>query len=141
MFLLDTNYLSELRKKSRADPNVVAWSRAHRDADSFISIMTIFEIEKGILRLLRRDLIQSRILREWLDGALVPEFAGRLLDVTLPIARRAAALHVPDPRPDNDALIAATALVHGLTIITRNTADFAPMGVPTLDPWAWTQAS
>lgn len=138
MFLLDTNYLSELRKKSRADPNVVAWSRAHRDADSFVSIMTILEIEKGILRLLRRDAVQSRILREWLDGTIIPEFVGRLLDVTLPIARRAAALHIPNPRPDNDALIASTALVHGLTVVTRNTADFNPMGVSTLDPWSWT---
>ncbi len=138
MFLLDTNYLSELRKKARADPNVVAWSRAHRDADSFVSIMTILEIEKGILRLLRRDAVQSRILREWLDGTNIPEFVGRLLDVTLPIARRAAALHIPNPRPDNDALIASTALVHGLTVVTRNTADFNPMGVSTLDPWSWT---
>ena len=141
MYLLDTNYVSEVRKRSRANPNVMAWSTAHRRSDSFLSIMTVLEIEKGILRLLRRDPDQSRILRDWLDGAILPEFAGRLLNVDLAIARRAAALHVPDPRPDSDALIAATALVHGLTVVTRNTADFAPMGVPTLDPWAWTQAS
>ena len=137
MYLLDTNYLSEIRKESRADPNVRAWSIANRRMESHVSVITIHEIEKGILRLLRRDPVQSRILREWLEGTILPKFQGRLLDVTLPIARRAAALHVPDPRPDNDALIAATALVHGLTVITRNTADFAPMGVRTFDPWTY----
>ena len=136
MYLLDTNYLSEVRKRSRADPNVVSWSNAHDTSASYVSVITVMEIEKGILRLVRRDPVQSRILRLWLDGTIIPKFAGRFLDINLAIARRAAALHVPDPRPDNDALIAATALVHGLTIITRNTADFTPMGVPTLDPWA-----
>ncbi len=133
-FLVDTNVLSELRR----DPPhaaVAAWAVA-QDADLlFVSAVTIMEIEIGMLRLARRDAPQAAILREWIIGYVLPGFQGRILPVDTAVARRCAGLHVPDPRPERDALIAATALVHGLTVVTRNTADFARMGVPLLNPW------
>lgn len=137
MFLVDTDYLSETRKVARANLNVMAWSRANPDRTLHVSAITILEIELGICHLARRDLSQSGMLREWLEVVVLPNFVGRILDVDLAIVRRAAALHVPDPRPHLDALIAGTALVHGLTLVTRNTADFIPMGVRTLDPWTY----
>ena len=138
MFLVDTNYLSETRKVARANQNVMAWSRANPDRTLHLSVITVLEIELGICRLARRDLPQSEMLRQWLQVVVLPNFEGRIIDVDLAISQRTAALHVPDPRPHLDALIAATALVHGLTVVTRNTADFNPMGVSTLDPWSWT---
>jgi hypothetical protein len=72
---------------------------------------------------------------DWLDQRVIPSFDGRILLIDQSVALRGAVLHVPDPRPAHDALIAATALVHGLTLVTRNTADFSPLGVALLDPW------
>lgn len=135
MYLLDTNVLSELRKRSRADANVKAWSLANDNSTAFVSVITIHEIEKGALRLERRDPAQGAILRQWLVGTILHEYSGRILDIDPTIARTAAALHVPDRQPELDALIAATALTHGLTVVTRNATDFAPMGVPVLNPW------
>ena len=83
----------------------------------------------------RRNAEQGAVLRRWLEGEVLSAFEGRILPIDAPIARRSAALHVPDPRPERDALIAATALVHGLTVVTRNTADFEPTGVALLNPW------
>ena len=88
-----------------------------------------------MLQIDRRDPIQGQILRVWIEGKIIHRFAGRVLAIDLKIARRCAALHVPDPRSERDAYIAATALVHNMTVVTRNTADFAPTGVPTLNPW------
>lgn len=138
MFLLDTNVVSELRKTGdgRADPSVVAWIAA-RDADLFhVSALTLMELEIGVLRIERRDAAQGARLREWLDERVLPEFRRRTLPVDAAVALRCAALHVPDPRSDRDALLAATALVHGLTVVTRNVADFRATGVPLVDPWA-----
>lgn len=132
--LLDTNVVSELRKP-RPDPNLAAWAETITKRDAFISVVTIREIEAGVLLVERRDADQGRLLRAWLEERVLLECADRLLDVDLAVARRAAALHVPDPRPERDALIAATALTHGLTVVTRNTSDFAPMGVAILNPW------
>lgn len=138
MLLLDTNVVSELRKVAnrRADPKVLAWSARQAPETSFLSAVTIFEIEQGILRLERRDKRQSAALRQWLDGHILPTFEARILPFDTAVARRCAALHVPDPRPERDAMIAATALVHGLTLATRNVADFQNMGVKFVDPWA-----
>jgi toxin FitB len=137
MFLLDTNVISELRKAGdgKADANVVAWlSRV--DATSFyLSAVTLMELELGILRLERRDTAQGVRLRAWMDSHILPEFAERTLLIDAPVSLRCAQLHVPDPRPYGDALIAATALVHGMTIVTRNVADFASTGVPLVNPW------
>ncbi len=137
MFVVDTNLISELRKvgDGKADDNVTAWlSRA--DASSFyISAITLMELEIGILRITRRDPTQGALLRRWLDDYVIPEFAERTLPVDAAVALRCARLHVPDPRSERDALIAATALVHSMTIATRNVADFTATGATLVNPW------
>ncbi|MFL6861533.1 MAG: type II toxin-antitoxin system VapC family toxin, partial [Allosphingosinicella sp.] len=105
------------------------------DAATFLSVVTIFEVERGILAVERRDPDQARELRHWLETRLLPDFDQRILQIDVAVAQRCAALHVPDPRPERDALIAATALVHGMTVVTRNTRDFAAMDVAMLNPW------
>ena len=137
MYLLDTNVISELRKvgDGKAAPEVVAWFTDLDASHAFISALTLMEIEFGILRLARRDPVQAGHLRLWFDTRVLPEFAGRCLPVDMAVALRCARLHVPDPRSERDALIAATALVHGMVVVTRNVDDFAMMGVPLLDPW------
>ena len=138
MFLLDTNVVSELRKAGdgRADPNVVAWLAAQEAAVFFVSAITLMELEIGVRRLERRDHGQGALLRAWLDDRVLPEFDGRVLAVDAMVALQCARLHVPDPRSDRDALIAATALVHGMTVVTRNVADFRDTGVALIDPWS-----
>ena len=137
MFLLDTNVVSELRKAARADHLVRDWAERTPANHFWLSTISLLELEIGVLRIERRDVAQGALLRRWLDQVLVA-FEGRLLDVSAAVARTAASLHVPDPRPERDALIAATALTHGLTIVTRDTADFEPMGVALLNPWLMT---
>jgi hypothetical protein len=135
MYLLDTNVLSELRRRDRTDAKVAAWADRVHASELFLSVITILEIEAGTLRLLRRDPAQGAVLRAWIDGNVLPAFEGRILPVDTAVAQRCAGLHVPDPRAERDALIAATALVHRLRVVTRNVADFEPMGVATLNPW------
>jgi len=101
----------------------------------FLSAITILELETGVLLIERRDPGQGAILRAWLDGHVLPAFSGRVLFVATAVAQCCARLHVPDPRAERNALIAATALVHGMTVVTRNVADFEATGVPTLNPW------
>ena len=136
-YLLDTNVVSELRKieTGSADPRVKAWAQNSDLESCFLSAITILELEQGVLLMERRDLRQGSMLRSWLERQILPDFAGRILSVDTVIARKCAALNVPSPKPYRDALIAATALVHGMTVVTRNTADFKPMGVQLLDPW------
>jgi predicted nucleic acid-binding protein len=137
MYLLDTNVVSELRKakSGKADRNVTAWAESVSASSLFLSAVTILELETGILMVERRDSAQGAALRTWLDRHVLPAFSGRILAVDTPVAQRCAKLHVPDPRSDRDALIAATAMVHGLIVVTRNAADFAPTGVEMLNPW------
>ncbi|WP_210729193.1 type II toxin-antitoxin system VapC family toxin [Actinomyces procaprae] len=135
--LLDTNVVSELRKvgDGRADPHVMRFF-SDLDADSlYLSAITVMELELGIARVERRDPTQGGRLRTWMAHQVLPFFHNRILPVDTPVALQCAHLHVPDPRPERDAYIAATAMVHGLTVVTRNVADFAPMGVALLNPW------
>lgn len=135
MFVLDTNVISELRRPTRTDPRLLAWASATPTSRLFLSAITLLEIEMGALRVARRDQAQGRLLRAWIDDQVLPTFGERILAVDAAVALRCAQLHVPDPRSERDALIAATALVHGMTVVTRNVADFAPMGVVLLNPW------
>jgi predicted nucleic acid-binding protein len=134
-YLIDTNVWSELRNPRRADSNVKAWAASASPADLYLSAVTVFELERGVLLIERRDPQQGARLRRWLDGHVLEPFERQILPIDAPIARRCAALHVPDPQPERDALIAATALTYGLTVVTRNLTDFEPMGVALLNPW------
>lgn len=136
-YLLDTNVIFELRKigDGKADANVVAWTGKEDAARFFLSVITILELERGVLGLQRRDSAQGARLRSWLDSRVRPEFAGRILPVDDAVATRCAHLHIPDRRNEADALIAATALVHDMTVATRNIRDFEGTGVVLVDPW------
>lgn len=135
MYLLDTNVISELRKAARADAVVRAWAENASANTFWLSAITVLELEIGVLCAERRDAAQGALLRQWLENGVLARFSERILDVNVAIARRCANLHIPDPRPERDALIAATALTHGLTVVTRNTSDFEPMGVALTNPW------
>lgn len=136
-YLLDTNVVSELRKpEKRADSRVRSWIAARDPLDLYLSVLTIMEIEIGIGRLNRRDSVQAGLLQAWLEDNLLKVFSGRILPMDLAVARRTARLHVPDPSPERDAIIAATAAVHGLTVVTRNVKDFELLDVAIIDPWA-----
>lgn len=137
MFVLDTNVVSELRKVrlGKANEQVARWADMVEAATLYVSAITILELETGVLLVERRDVRQGNILRAWLENHVLPEFKDRTLPIDTAVARRCARLHVPDPRGERDALIAATALVHGMTLVTRNTGDFASTGVSLLNPW------
>jgi predicted nucleic acid-binding protein len=135
MFLFDTNVISELRRQDKANRNVFAWANALPAASVFLSAVSIFEIELGALKIARRDASQGALLRAWIDHQILSRFEGRILPIDTAVAQRCARLHVPDPRAERDAMIAATALVHGLTIATRNVRDFEAAGVPLINPW------
>lgn len=135
MYLLDTNVVSELRRRDRTSPPVAAWADSVDPTSLFLSVITVLEVELGALAVARRDPAQGAHLRRWIDGHVLPAFAGRILPVDVAVAQRCAGLHVPDRRAERDALVAATALVHRLTVVTRNVADFLPTGVLVLDPW------
>ena len=140
MYILDTNVISELRKAGKTHRNVKKWAERLPSASLYISVISVLELEIGILLLERRDKerrdkAQGAILRAWMDRHVLPTFSGRILSIDTDVAQRCAMLHVPNPRSDRDALISATALVHGLTVVTRNVADFETTGVGVLNPW------
>ena len=137
MYLLDTSVISELRKakSNKADKAVVAWANSVSATRMFLSTITILELETGILLVERKDPTQGAILRSWLNSHVLPAFSERVLALDTAVAQRCAKLHVPDPRSDRDAIIAATALIHGLTVVTRNVSDFSATGVDILNPW------
>ncbi|NYT83885.1 type II toxin-antitoxin system VapC family toxin [Alcaligenaceae bacterium] len=137
MYVLDTNVLSELRKVrlGKADGNVTAWTNGVDAADLFVSAVTIMEVELGVLSIERKDPVQGAMLRSWLEQYVLPEFSERTLPIDTTVAQRCARLHVPNKRDERDALIAATALVHGMAVVTRNVDDFKPTGVTIVNPW------
>lgn len=139
MFLLDTNVVSEIRKiaAARADPSLERWALELDSTSAFISVITLHELEHGVLLAERRDPDGAQPLRQWLDSDVSDAFASRILGIDHEVAKVAASLHVPDPAPINDAYIAATALVHNLTMVSRNLSDFTRF--PDLDvtnPWS-----
>ena len=133
-FLLDTNVISELRKRA-ADPSVTAWAESHDRHSVYLSAVTIMEIELGIALIERRDPRQGAALRSWMTQQVLTGFAGRILPVDTAVSLRAAHLHVPNPRPERDAFIATTAAEHAMTVVTRNVADFDACGVAVVNPW------
>jgi toxin FitB len=137
VYVLDTNVVSELRKAKagKADRDVVAWASGVPAGHLYLSAITVLELEMGVLRIERRDRAQGALMRAWLDGQVMPAFAGRILAVDAAVALRCARLHVPNRLAERDALIAATASVHGMTVVTRNVGDFAAAKVAVIDPW------
>lgn len=119
----------------KADLNVTAWLSAQDSRDLYISAITILELERGILSIQRRDIEQGSRLRAWMDSRVRPEFAERIISIDGAIATRCAHLHIPNRRNEADALIAATSIVHGLVVVTRNIQDFQGTGVVLVDPW------
>lgn len=137
MYLLDTNVVSELRKQTsgKANEKVVAWAKSVSADTLYLSVISLMELEMGVLSIQRKDIKQGNLLRTWLDAQVIPAFSGRTISIDTPIAQCCASLHIPDPRSERDALIAATAIVHGMTVVTRNLADFESTGVKLLNPW------
>lgn len=137
MYLLDTNVVSELRKSASgcAATRVVNWFAEVDAAVCFLSAISLRELQLGILLVSRRDASQGERLRNWLETQVLTEFSDRTLSVDARVALRCATLHVPNPRPERDTLIAATALVHGMTLVTRNVTDFRDMGLRIINPW------
>ncbi|MCE3045046.1 type II toxin-antitoxin system VapC family toxin [Legionella sp. 16cNR16C] len=135
MYLMDTNVVSEIRKGAKANINVISWARAASTASLFLSVISILEIEMGILQKERADPSQGAILRTWLNAHVLPAFADRILNIDGAVAQQCAKFHIPDSRSERDALIAATALVHGLVVVTKNIKDFEDSGLELLNPW------
>jgi predicted nucleic acid-binding protein len=142
MYLLDTNVVSEMRKvrgapnpRAKINPQVQIWLESVPASSLHLSVITILELEIGFHLLERRDPTQADVIRSWVRNHVLPAFSDRILDVNIDIVQHCAALHVPDPQDDRDSLIAATALVHSMTVVTRNVSDFARTGVKLLNPW------
>lgn len=142
-YLLDTNVVSEMRKAgsgqgrdTKIDLHVQSWLLSVEASSLYLSVITILELDIGRLLLERRDRAQGAVLRKWMLERVLPAFSGRILSVDLTVAKRCAELHVPDPMNDRDSLIAATALVHGMTLVTRNVSHFGRTSVEILNPWA-----
>ena len=137
MYLLDTNVISELRKakSGKADKKVVKWASKIATSSLFLSVITVLELETGVKLVERKDQKQGAMLRTWLDEYVLPAFNDRTIPIDTAVALCCADLHVPDPRSDRDALIAATAITHKMMVVTRNTNDFKHMDVELLNPW------
>lgn len=140
MYLLDTNVVSVFRRIDKAPQQILDWAQTLDADDFYLSVVTILEIEQGILMKERKDEMQASLYRDWLNNDILVRFEDRILPIDLAIAQRCARLHVPDPKSERDALIAATALVHGMAVVTRNEADFKATGVPLIDPWSYSRA-
>ncbi len=138
MFLLDTNVISELRAgKPEPSPAVRRWAERVPANQLYLAAITVLELEIGVLSMERRDPRQGQKLRFWLQ-AVLEQFSPRVLPFGTTAARLCAAIHVPDPRPERDVMIAATAREHGYTVVSRNTEDFEGCGIALLNPWLTT---
>ena len=137
MYILDTNIVSEMRKikLGKANANVAKWADTLDVSALYLSVITLQELEIGILLLERRDSAQGATFRAWMTEQVLPVFSQRIIAVDLKIAQQSALLHVPNPRPVRDCLIAATALVHGMTVVTRNVSDFEVAGLNVINPF------
>ena len=137
MYLLDTNVVSELRKAKtgKANANVVLWAREALHDSMFLSVVTIMEIETGILRIQKRDKEQAAILSRWFTEQVLRNFENKILDVSLEVARACAQMHASNPKSERDALIGATAQVNNLILVTRNIKDFSGSNIAVLNPW------
>ena len=137
MFVLDTNVISELRRirLGRGNPGVTTWLEEVNPDELYLSAISIEELEIGVLLVERRDPAQGRILRKWLNFYILPEFSRRILPIDTSIVLRSAGFHVPNPHPVRDGLIAATALIHGMTVVTRNVVHFEATGAAVINPW------
>lgn len=137
MYLLDTNVISELRKVSagKANKKVAQWARQVAAIKLYLSVVSVLELERGVLQVLHRDPAQGEILRAWMNTHVLPAFVNRILPIDTAVAQKCATLHVPNPCSERDALIAATGLVHGMTVVTRNMVDFSATGVALFNPW------
>ncbi len=133
-FLLDTNVVSELRKAERADAGVRRWMATHIDDELWLSVLVVGELRRGVALIRQRDPNAATSLETWLDR-LLEQYEDRILPVTIRVAQRWAAITVPDPVPIIDGLLAATAIEHGLILLTRNTDDVASTGVTSLNPF------
>lgn len=140
MHLLDTNVVLVFRRIGKAPQQILDWAASVDAEDFYLSVITIMEIEQGILLKERNDKAQADLYRDWLNNDILVRFEDRVLPIDLAVARRCARLHVPDPKSERDALIAATALVHGMTVVTRNEADFKATGVSLINPWLYGQS-
>lgn len=134
-YLIDTNVVSELRKVSRCDQNVAAWQTGVAPDECFVSTITLMEIRLGIFTARRTNADFARILEQWYEALVKPGFAGRILPVDVEVSERCGLLLSERTRSIADGLIAATAYVHGMTLVTRNVADFGDTGISLLNPW------
>lgn len=136
-FLLDTNVVSEIRKAEHgtADANVLGWVRSVPSSSLWLSVISLHELEVGVGLVERRDTAQGELLRRWVDHRLLPAFADRLLVIDEDVVRASGRCHVTDPRDIRDTLIAATAAVHDLTVVTRNVSDFTGLPARVINPW------
>jgi predicted nucleic acid-binding protein len=137
MYLLDTNVISEMRKfgTGRANAQVERWAASCPASSTYLSAITVLEMRMGVLKMLRKDAAQGQILHDWLMNDVLIEYVGRILPVDTPVALMCASLHVDADRSYKDSLIAATANTHGMAVVTRNVAHFAPMRIPVVNPW------
>lgn len=137
MLLLDTNVVSELRKvaSGRAHPNVVLWNETVDPAETFISSVVLHELEIGVRLVEHNDAAVGKVLRNWLENTVLTTFSRRILPLDEAAAVQAARWHVPDPKPINDAYIAATAFTRRMILVTRNKRDFDGMGIALVNPW------
>ncbi|EJT01976.1 type II toxin-antitoxin system VapC family toxin [Rhizobium sp. CCGE 510] len=137
MMLLDINVVSELRKvaSGEADPNVVVWNETVDPAQTFISSVVLHKLEIAVRLVEHNDAVAGQVLRNWLENAVLTAFSGRILPLDEAAAVQAAQWHVPNPKPINDAYIAATAFTRRMTLVTRNAKDFEGMGVALVNPW------